>query len=246
MEAILSTPIAPSSSTFIGRLNSKLRDWLTAAEESRPYQAVFDPAADPKFVAAALKFILLETFSYGPHVTEATFTAIGRMPKDRPDLMKKMIGHDLEEVTHGEMALRDFITLGGNEHWARSRRITPATYAMCAVVRSIAATESPFAYLGFMYPFEWLTPILTDRLLNILPAKRVPQKAQHFIEFHAAEDVAHSADLASLVSNIVAEYPEAAEPIEYAADCFMNVYPLPIWEAAYQHAILETSREAGR
>lgn len=64
--------------------------------------------------AGANEHTFLEVFSYGPHVTEATFTAIGRLPKNRPDLMRPMILRDLSEVDHGEMALRDFIRLGGN------------------------------------------------------------------------------------------------------------------------------------
>src|SRR5947209_400476 len=82
---------------------------------------------------------------------EATFTAIGRLPKHRPDLMRPMLLHNLEEVDHSEMALADYVKLGGEESWARSRRRTPASFAVAATCRMLAEWESPFAYLGYMY-----------------------------------------------------------------------------------------------
>ena len=103
--------------TFTDRLQSKLMALLAEVEKTELYQLVASPDTSPKLVATIIKYILLEVFSYGPHVTEATFTAIGRLPKTRPDLMKPMILHDLSEVDHGEMALRDFIKLGGDEEW---------------------------------------------------------------------------------------------------------------------------------
>ena len=133
---------------FTNKLERKLHALLTEIEQSEVYQLVSSPNTRPELVTAIIKYILLEVFSYGPHVTEATFTAIGRLRKDRSDLMRPMILHDLSEVDHGEMALKDFIKLGGDEAWARSRLITPASFAMGATCRMLAERENPFSYLG--------------------------------------------------------------------------------------------------
>jgi hypothetical protein len=212
---------------------------LSKIEASAIYKSVFEPSANPRYVATVIKYILLEVFSYGPHVTEATFMAIGRVPKNRPDLIQVMINHDVEEVDHGEMALKDFIKLGGDEKWARSRRITPASWAMSAVCRMLAQFESPFAYLGYMYPFESLTPVLTERIQKQLALKGFPTEAQKFIDFHATEDVAHTKVLRTIVQRVVKDYPEAASAIDYGFDCFAAVYPLPIWDAAVANALSE-------
>ena len=177
--------------------------------------------------------------TYGPHVTEATFTAIGRLPKTRPDLMKPMILHDLSEVDHGEMALKDFIKLGGSEEWARARRITPEAFAMGATCRMLGERESPFAYLGYMYLFEALTPILTERAQGFLAAKGFPVDAQHFIDVHAEEDIAHAEVMDTLIEKVLKDYPEEAAAIEYGFDCFAAVYPLPIWRASLANAKAE-------
>lgn len=231
---VAARPPAPS---FADRMEAKLGRFLGRIEASEPYRRVFDPDADPRVVLAVVKYVLLEVFSYGPHVTEATFTAVGRMPKTRPDLMKVMIRHDLEEVDHGEMALVDFVKLGGDEAWARGRRITPASFAMAATVRMLAERESPFAYLGYMYPFEALTPVLTARLQEQLGRKGFPVSARRFIDVHAEEDVSHAKVLKHLIGQVAGEFEEAAAAIEYGFDCFAAVYPLPIWDAALAHAL---------
>ncbi len=241
--AMISAP-RPGTHTVTGfgaHLEGKTNGLLREIEESEVYQAVFDRHADPRLVAAVIKYVLLEVFSYGPHVTEATFTAIGRMPKDRADLMQVMINHDIEEADHGEMALKDFVKLGGDEQWARRRRITPASFAMAATVRLLAQHENPFAYLGYMYPFEALTPVLTERAQRQLAAKAFPESAKHFIDFHATEDVAHAKVLRTLIERCVRDFPESAEAIGYGFDCFASVYPLPIWNAALRHAREELS-----
>ena len=229
----------PAGSAFTKRLETKLGHVLEAVEQSEPYRALMAPESSPRQIATILKYVLLEVFSYGPHVTEATFLAISRLPKNRPDLMKPMILHDLEEVDHGEMALRDFVKLGGDESWARERRITPESFAMGATCRRLAAQESPFAYLGYMYLFEALTPILTARVQAVLTVKSFPTAARHFIDFHAAEDIAHAKAMLSLIERVTRDYPEAAAAIEYGFDCFATVYPLPIWRAALRHARTE-------
>jgi hypothetical protein len=140
------------------------------------------------------------------------------------------------------MALRDYIRLGGDETFARRRRITPESFCMSATCRLLATAEEPWSYLGYMYLFESLTPVLTERAQAILATKNFPGDAKHFIDFHAKEDVAHSTLLADLIDRVVSEYPSAEPAIEYGFDCFAAVYPLPIWDAALRHTRAEMER----
>jgi hypothetical protein len=236
--------MSTSPRQFADHLEAKMLSLLDSILQSDVYQRVSAPDADTRLVIAVIKNILLEVFSYGGHVTEATFTAIGRFPKDRPDLMKPMILHDIEEADHGEMALKDYVRLGGDETWARTRRITPESFVMGATVRLLANQENPFAYLGYMYPFESLTPILTEKAQAILAAHGFPVEARHFIDFHAEEDIAHAKALRAFIERVVKDYPEAASAIEYGFDCFAAVYPLPIWKAAMARSEQELQNKA--
>jgi len=226
---------------FADTLDGKVQELLHSVEETEVYRLVSAPETDPRLVALIVKYILLEVFAYGPHVTEATFTAIGRFPKDRPDLMKPLILHDLSEVDHGEMALRDFIKLGGNEAWARTRKISPCSFAMGATCRMLGERESPFAFLGYMYPFETLTPILTERAQGFLKMHGFPVEAQVFIDTHAEEDIGHANLLNLLVKRVVNDFPSTKEDILYGFDCFTHVYPTPIWAQALENARTELS-----
>jgi hypothetical protein len=231
-----------SAEQFADHLDGKIHAVLAAVAHSEVYRIMSDPASDPGLVASLLKYILLEVFSYGPHITEATFMAISRLPKDRPDLMRPMLLHDLEEVNHGEMALGDFIKLGGDEHWARSRRPTPASFAVAAVCRMLAERESPFTYLGYMYLLEGLTPQVTEWGRGFLQARAIAEDARHFLDFHAKEDISHARRLRRLIVRVVCDYPEEAAAIQYGFDCFRCVYPLPVWAAALDHARQDCER----
>jgi hypothetical protein len=231
-----------SPEDFADHLDKKIHAVLAAVEESEIYRILADPTTEARFVASIVKYILLEVFSYGPHIIEATFTAIGRLPKDRPDLMRPMLLHNLAEVDHSEMALADYVKLGGEEGWARARRRTPASLAVGAVCRMVAERESPFAYLGYMYLLEALTPLLAGRAQGFLGIKAMPAGARQFIDFHAKEDVGHAQGLRNLIVQVVTAYPEEVAAIEYGFDCFTCVYPLPVWAAALDHAWKEQER----
>ena len=239
IESVRAESFSAHAVQFAASLDNKVDDLLKSVEGSEVYRLVASKDTDPRLVALIVKYILLEVFSYGPHVTEATFTAIGRFPKDRPDLMRPLILHDLSEVDHGEMALKDFIKLGGSEAWARKRRISPCSFAMGATCRMLGEIQSPFAFLGYMYPFETLTPILTERAQSFLRMHGFPIEAQVFIDTHAEEDIGHANLLNLLVKRVVNDFPDAAAEIDYGFDCFVNVYPLPIWAQALANARAE-------
>lgn len=218
-------------------LDERLAEHLGRIEQSPAYQCVAAAETSAALATAVVREILLEVFSYGPLIVEATCTAIGRWPKNRPDLMKMATTHILDEVDHSEVALSDYVRLGGDERWARQRRLSPAALAMAATCKLLAERENPFAYLGFMYLFEALTPTLSQRAMQALARKHFPAAAQTFIDLHATEDVKHTAFLRGLITKVVRDFPDAAAAIQYGLECFACVWPLPVWDAAYARAL---------
>src|SRR5262245_44265727 len=100
------TPVETlSPEGFADYLDRKLNGVLDTIEQCETYRVLANPETDARTLAGILKYLLLEVFSYGPHIIEATFMTIGRLPKNRPDLMRPMLLHNLEEVDHSEMAL---------------------------------------------------------------------------------------------------------------------------------------------
>jgi pyrroloquinoline quinone (PQQ) biosynthesis protein C len=153
-------------------------------------------------------------------------------------MVKAMLRHQAEEFDHGEMALRDHVALGGDEQHARhGHRISPAAYSVAAIWRMIANQRDPFAYLGALYPFEGLTPIVSERIKAALLRRGFPADALEFVEFHSTEDPKHTDLVKHLIKETVTRYPGAERSIKEGLDRFLAIYPLPVWQTAYERAL---------
>jgi len=87
-------------------------------------------------------------------------------------------------------------------------------------------------YLGALYPFEGLTPIITDMVRPFLKEKGMKRKSMEFVDYHSTADLEHTAMVKKLIENIVDEYPESRESICYGIEYFLAIYPMPAWERA--------------
>jgi hypothetical protein len=228
--------------TFMRLMEEKNERLLREIEDSEPYQTIMRPEATHCDITTILKYILLEVFSYGPHLAGATRLAISRLKQLHPELVKRMFFNDLEKVDRGHLALKDFVQLGGNEQWARARQMTPESQKLAATCHSLAAQESPFACLGYLYLIEALTPVIISRLQVVLAVKGFPAGARHFIDSHATEDIADAKAIHGLINRVVRDIRATAPTIEYGFDRVAAVYPLPIWQAALRHARTELDK----
>ena len=222
---------------FVEQLESKLALLIKLIKASEAYVVFTDPDTPLDLMKGIMREIHLEIFHYQPHTTEAVFIAVGRMPKSDEHLLKDMILQQIEEVEHGHMSLRDYVRLGGNEEFAMATRMSPESFAVAAVKRMLAGHEDPTSYLGFMYIFEALTMQLSKAVLDVMDSRGFPRESREFIDLHAVEDIRHTDIIVNIIQTVVERYPERAETIEYGFDCFANVYPIPVWQAAYRRAL---------
>src|SRR5260221_12822170 len=95
------------------------------------------------------------------------------------------------------------------------------------------------SYLGALYPFEGLTPIICGMVQEAFEKRGFPQAAMEFIKFHATEDIKHTNLVRHLIKEVVRKYPEAREAISYGMECFLQIYPLPVWTEALRRARVE-------
>jgi hypothetical protein len=224
---------------FVKGLDARIQQLLAEIEQTAVWRAVTSPDGDPMFIRLIMRELYLEIYSYQSHVIEAAIAAIGQMPRSiEPRLIRAMLCHQSEEFDHGEMALRDYIALGGDEQSARRLRPSPASFAVSAAWWMIVKLRDPFAYLGALYPFEGLTPIITDRVKPYLLAKGMAQSSLGFIEFHSTEDLKHTRLVRHVLKGIVEQFPDSVDSIKYGMECFLAVYPLPVWNSAYESARL--------
>jgi hypothetical protein len=219
----------------IQALQASLDALVQEVQKSPVFLALTAPDADKRLITDTLKNIYLSIYQYQPHVTEATFTAVGRMPKQSEQLIKTMILQQVEEVEHADMALRDYLRLGGDEALAKGPMF-PECAAVAAMCHFLGEHCHPAAYLGFMYIFEALTPIMATQAQKLMGTSDYLPAAREFIDLHATEDIRHTDMIVSVIGDLLKIDPSAAEAILFGLRSFVAVYPLPVWNAAYERA----------
>ena len=218
-------------------LDQRIEDVLSDFKASEIWQLISGPSSDPAMVREFMKEIYLEIIMYQPDVIEATIAVIAQMPRTMDvSMFEEMLHHQAEEFDHGEMAMRDYLGLGGDEQFARSRRMSPTAFSTAAVWRMLAHMRDPFAYLGALYPFEGLTPIVTEMVKGHLRQKGFQDNSIEFVDYHSTADLEHTKMVKELILQIAKAYPQAKASICYGIEYFLAVYPMPGWTAALNRA----------
>jgi len=196
------------------------------------------PNTDPALIREIMREQYLQICGYQPDAIEAAIAAVAQMPRSMdPRLVRSMLVHQSDEWDHGEMALRDFVGLGGSEAEVRARRMSPEAFAVAAIWRLFVHKRDPFAYLGALYLFEGLTPRVTALVKGNLRDRGLTDQSLEYIEFHSTEDIKHANLVHHLISTVARQYPESVESMKYGYECFEHVYPMPVWIGAYNRAI---------
>lgn len=224
-----------SASPAVAHLQQGITDLLAEVRATEFWDVVTGADTDPALIREIMKEVYREIAWYQPDVIEATMAVIGQFPRSVPaKRIRTMLHHQAEEWDHGEMAVRDYIGLGGEEPQARDTRMSPTAFNTAAFWRMLAHKRDPYAYLGALYLFEGLTPIVTGLVKGNLGQRGVPDSALEYIEFHSTEDIRHTKIVDHLIDEMSASAPGAVESIIFGFDTFRQVYPLPGWWAAYR------------
>lgn len=218
-------------------LERNTADLLAEIQRQEFWNFVVSPDSPRGAVVNFMKHIYLEIVGYQPHVIEAAIASIGQMPRSmNPRLVKSMLLHQGDEFDHGEMALRDYVGLGGSEAEARARRPSPEAFAVSGVWWMMTHMREPFAYLGALYMFEGLTPTVTGLVKENLRKKGFGERSLEYIEFHSTEDIKHANLVNHLISEVADTFPESVEAMKHGFECFKAVYPIPLWQAAFERS----------
>lgn len=203
-------------------------------KEWRGWKMIGDPAAPRSDIIALVREIFRAVSWYQSHTTEAGFHMFGRLPKSDVRLIQQLCGHKAEEAEHGVWALEDHGKLGGAASDATETPPSPATFAVAAVWWRMAYVEEPLGYLGAEYLFEQLTALVTQAALPIIQGRDLPRDGMRFIIEHATEDVKHATFIKHLILDVVTRYPRSAPAMLRCFDYFHAVYPLQVWDEAYE------------
>lgn len=220
-------------------LDSKIQEVYEEVVASPLGKTLLSPDVDPAIARAVLREIFFDIASYQPTVIEKTISAIGQMPRVvDPRRVQSMLVHQADEFDHGEMAIRDYVALGGAEATARNpHNMTPAAHAVAAFWALLEHQRDPFAYLGALYLFEGLTPQISELALKVYSDRSLGEGGREFLTFHAKEDIAHTRLVKSLIKTIAQDHPESVDAMKRGFERFRYVYPLRVWNAALERVL---------
>lgn len=239
MTRTLRKPIKKNNRTrgVVEELDRRVDDLLAEIQQSEVYSLITNSNTDPSLVKLIMAEVYQEIVWYQPTVIEKTIAVIGQMPRSLPaKTIRAMLVHQSEEFDHGEMALRDLLGLGGSEALARTSPMSPEAHAVAAFWCMLENQRKPSAYLGALYLFEGLTPLVTTLVKKPLKSKGLPDSTMEFIEFHSTEDIKHQNMVRSLICKVADLLPAAETEILQGCDWFRHVYPMPVWAGALERA----------
>ena len=238
-------PDGLSPDAIVAHLDRRIEETLGEIQSLDGWAVLTDPATPIALVQEILREIYVKIIGYQNEQVEAAVCAIAQMPRSmKVAWFDEMLHHQAEEFDHGEMAVRDFIGYGGTEAEARVRPQSPTAFAVAAVWRNFVHKRQPFMYLGAIYLFEALTPLITGRAMQMLAGRGLAPTGLEFITHHATADIEHADSMKGLIAEVAFAYPEAKRPMLYGFEHFKAVYPLPCWAAAARRAQARVERRA--
>jgi hypothetical protein len=228
------TATSPFLSTIAG-LQQALDDMMIELRETPFFQALTDPDTDPCLVSDTFKHVYLSIAQFQPHVIEAAFTAVGRLPKDNGLPIKTMVLQQVTEVEQADSALRNYLRLDG-DHALAEGPMFPECTAVAAMCHFLSEHCHPAAYLGFMYVFKALSALIAAQTQQIVDASGDLSPAYEFFDLQAEEHSQQTDTIATVIQELMRRDPTAGSSVLFGLRSFLAVYPLPVWNAAYQRA----------
>ena len=108
------------------------------------------------------------------------------------DAIRLFYTHAASEIGHDQLALNDFVTLGGDAEDVPYRNPLPATSALLAFGFYQVYNLNPLGYLGYLFFLEFIGTGAGGELMGWLRKIGVPDSALTFLKDHTEIDVGHN------------------------------------------------------
>jgi len=108
------------------------------------------------------------------------------------EMVRSFYSHASSEIGHEQLALNDYITLGGNADNVVYKNPLPATTALTAFAFYQIYNKNPLGYLGYLFFLEFLPTRSGESIANQLMSAGIPENATTFLRDHMEIDVGHN------------------------------------------------------
>ncbi|MEO0399222.1 MAG: iron-containing redox enzyme family protein [Pseudomonadota bacterium] len=110
----------------------------------------------------------------------------------RRDVVKGFFDHAVSEVGHDQLALNDYVTLGGDPTDVPYKNPLPATTALTAFAFHQIYNQNPVGYLGYLYFLEFMPTGAGEEIKTGLLGAQIPPESMTFLQDHIEIDQAHN------------------------------------------------------
>ena len=156
------------------------------------------------------------------------------------DAIKGFYQHAISEIGHDQLALNDFVDLGGDPALVPYKNPLPATTALTSFAFYQIYNLNPLGYLGYLYFLEFMPTKAGPVIAEQLAAIGIPQSATTFLRDHIEIDQAHNR-LMKHYAEMLLKTDADVDAVEYAMKTTAYLYEAMIGEAIKDvHAPYET------
>ncbi len=139
------------------------------------------------------------------------------------DLVRPFYKHAASEIGHDQLALNDYVTLGGDAAAVPYENPLPATSALLAYGFYQIYNLNPIGYLGYLYFLEFTPTRSGASMMDALANCGVPRNAMTFLNDHTEIDVGHNKMMELYVDRLAASDADL-DCIEYAMKTTAYLY----------------------
>ena len=147
------------------------------------------------------------------------------------EMVRLFYSHAASEIGHDQLALNDFVTLGGDAKDMPYENPLPATTALLSYGFYQIYNLNPIGYLGYLFFLEFNGTSAGDKIMGALSNIGVPDTAMTFLRDHAEIDIGHNKLMEKYVANMVRDDTDL-DCIEYAMKTTGYLYAQMIDAAA--------------
>lgn len=146
------------------------------------------------------------------------------------ELIRSFYAHAASEIGHDQLALNDFVTLGGDATAIPYENPLPATTALLAYGFYQIYNLKPLGYLGYLYFLEFTPTQSGEGMMDSLGRIGVPRNAMAFLRDHTEIDVGHNRLMEKYVAGLI-RTEEDLDCITYAMRTTGYLYARMLAEA---------------
>jgi len=190
---------------------ARFQPTLAAFLSSPPVQKLQAGAITPVQYRSVLREIYHHTRENPQLQALATVYFKGR----QRDMVRSFFTHAASEIGHDQLALNDYVALGGDPTDVPYQNPLPATTALLAYGFYQIYNLNPLGYLGYLFFLEFMPTKSGEGMMSLLEKIGVPRTAMSFLKDHTEIDIGHNKMMKKYVEGLVRSQSDV-DVIDYA------------------------------